>query len=309
MAKLEFRKASRKAVPMLLSISGVSGSGKTYSALKLAAGIAGKTGKVGMIDTENGRGEMYADSPGIVDDYPDGFWYCRLDPPFTPRAYIDALKAAEAAGITVPIIDSTSHEWEGIGGCCEIAEEKKLRDMPNWSLAKMEHKRFVNYLLSAPLNIIFCLRAREKVNIVKVGGKTEIVPIGIQPIAEKNFVFEMLVSLRVEEETHHAIPVKVPEPLVGLFPKEALITKQMGERIREWNETGAALTEDEQLAKRAKAEAQNGVQAYREFFTALTKKQKTWLSKHGHEENKFDAEQVDLAAQGMNEVPPEEDEV
>ena len=295
MAKLEFRKASRKSVPMLLSISGVSGSGKTYSALKLAAGIAGRAGKVGMIDTENGRGEMYADSPGIVQDLPDGFWYCRLDPPFTPRAYIDALKAAEAVGITVPIVDSVTHEWEGIGGCCEMAEERKLGNMPNWALAKMEHKRFVNYCLTSPMNIIFCLRAREKTKIVEVGNKKEFVPVGIQPIAEKNFVFEMLVSLRVEEETHHARPIKVPEPLAHLFPTEALITKEMGERIREWNDGGNPLDEFDQTAKRAKAQALNGVEAYRQYFQSLTKKQKAWLVKHGHEDNKFDAEQADLA--------------
>ena len=308
MAKLEFRKASRKSVPMLLSISGVSGSGKTYSALKLAAGITGRAGKVGMIDTENGRGEMYADSPGIVQDLPDGFWYCRLDPPFTPRAYIDALEAAEAVGITVPIIDSTSHEWEGIGGCCDIAEEKKLRGMPNWALAKMEHKRFVNYCLSSPMNILFCLRARDKVKMIEVNGKTEIMPIGLQPIAEKGFPYEMLVSLRVEEETHHARPIKVPEPLAHLFPTEALITKEMGERIREWNDGGNPLDEFDQIAKRAKAQALNGVEAYRQYFQSLTKKQKAWLVKHGHEDNKFDAEQADLAAQGMD-APPEEDEV
>jgi len=306
-AKLEFRKASRKSVPMLLSISGVSGSGKTYSALKLAAGLAGKTGKVGMIDTENGRGEMYADSPGIIEDFPDGFWYCRLDPPFTPRAYIDALKAAEAVGITVPIVDSVTHEWEGIGGCCEMAEERKLGNMPNWALAKMEHKRFVNYCLTSPMNIIFCLRAREKTKIVEIGNKKEFVPVGIQPIAEKNFVFEMLVSLRVEEETHHTIPVKVPEPLVHLFPTEALITKEMGEHIREWNDGGNPLDEFDQLAKRAKAEALNGVEAYRRYFSSLTKKQKAWLVRHGHEDNKFDAEQADMAAQ--DDAPPEEDEV
>ena len=307
MAKLEFRKASRKSVPMLLSISGVSGSGKTYSALKLAAGLAGKTGKVGMIDTENGRGEMYADSPGIVQDLPDGFWYCRLDPPFTPRAYIEALKAAEAAGITVPIVDSVTHEWEGIGGCCEMAEERKLGNMPNWALAKMEHKRFVNYCLTSPMNIIFCLRAREKTKIVEVGNKKEFVPVGIQPIAEKNFVFEMLVSLRVEEETHHARPIKVPEPLVDLFPGEALVNKEMGERIRGWNESGNPLDEFDQIAKRAKAEALNGVDAYRRYFQSLSKKQKAWLVKHGHEDNKFDAEQADIAqAEQCQEI---EDEV
>jgi len=297
-AKLEFRKASRKSVPMLLSISGVSGSGKTYSALKLAAGLAGKTGKVGMIDTENGRGEIYADSPSIIEALPNGYEYARLDPPFTPKAYTDAIKAAEEAGITVCIIDSGSHEWEGIGGCTEIAEEKPIKGEPNWKLAKIPHKRFVNHLLCSPMHIIVCLRAREKVKYWKnpaKNGKVDIISAGIQPISEKNFPFEMLVSLRVDEETHHAKPLKVPEPLVHLFPEEALISKEMGERIREWNDGGNPLDEFDQIAKRAKAQALNGVEAYRHYFQSLTKIQKAWLIKHGHEDFKFDAEQADLA--------------
>ena len=120
---LEFKRAVRKSVPMLVSISGTSGSGKTYSALLLAAGIAGPSGKVGLIDTENGRGEMYADSPGIKAALPNGYLYLRFDPPFTPERYIEHLQAAESAGIAVCIVDSGSHEWEGIGGVSEAAEK------------------------------------------------------------------------------------------------------------------------------------------------------------------------------------------
>jgi hypothetical protein len=168
--------------------------------------------------------------------------------------------------------------------------------MPNWALAKREHKRFVNYCLSSTMHIIFCLRAREKVKMVEVvGGKTEVVPIGIQPVAEKNLVFEALVSLRVEEETHHAVPLKVPEPLVSLFPKEALITKEHGQRIREWNNTGSVLDPVEQLKKRAHAVAEDGLGAYKEFYRALTSGEKKFLRETTHEENKFVAEQADAA--------------
>jgi hypothetical protein len=294
-----FTKAKRKACPMLLSISGVSGSGKTYSALLVAAGLAGDKGRVGFLDTENGRGEMYADSPGIVAALPNSYDYARLDPPFGPRQYIAAIEAAEQAGITVLVIDSGSHEWEGIDGCCEIAEKNKLRGMPNWSKAKMEHKRFMNHLLSTNMHIVLCLRAREKVKLVDVEKngttKTEVVPIGIQPIAEKNFVFEMLVSLRVEEESHFAVPLKVPEPLAALFPDKHLLTKADGERIRLWNDTGSAMESGEQLRKRARAAAEQGMAAYKEFFTGLTTQQRKDMGDSAHQEYKYIAEQADLA--------------
>jgi hypothetical protein len=304
-----FTKAVRKAVPMLISVSGTSGSGKTYSSLLLAAGLAGDKGRVGFIDTENGRGSMYADSPGIMKALPNGFDIARLDPDFTPRRYIAAIEAAEKAGIAVLVIDSTSHEWEGIGGCVEMAETKKLRGMPNWSLAKMEHKRFMNHCLSSSMHIIFCLRAREKVKIVDVikngDKKQEIVPIGIQPIAEKNFVFEMLLSLQLDEQSHFAHPVKCPEPLAHLFNGDRLLAKEDGERIRLWNEGGRTVDAMERLKLRARAAAEQGTKEYNAFYAGLADKLKRAIDGPVHEENKYRAEMADQTAEQQRQEEAE----
>ncbi len=288
---LAFTKATRRSVPLLISISSVSGGGKTYSALLLAAGLAGPSGRVGFIDTENGRGSMYADSPGIMKALPRGYEIAQLDPDFTPARYIEAIQAAENAGINVLVIDSVSHEWEGIGGCVEMAENNKLKGMPNWSLAKREHKKFMNYCLTTSMHLIFCIRAREKVKLVDVikdNGKksTEVVPIGLQPIAEKNMVFEMTVSLMLDELTHHARPVKVPEPLVKLFPGGKLITKADGEQVLAWNQTGATFDSIERLQQRAKVAADEGIESYEAFFKALPAAQKKMLADTTHAENK-----------------------
>src|SRR3954463_11050162 len=114
--------AVRHAVPQIISLSGVSGSGKTYSGILLAGGIAGPNGKIGFLDTENGRGSMYADSPGIVSAIPQGYKRIEMSAPFSPKRYIKAIDAFEKAGFNVLVIDSGSHAWEGDGGCSEIAE-------------------------------------------------------------------------------------------------------------------------------------------------------------------------------------------
>src|SRR4051812_25477049 len=93
--------ARRKAVPILVSLAGVSGSGKTYSALLLAAGLAGPNGRVGFLDTENGRGSMYADSPGIQAALPGGYQIADMREPFTPARYSEAVESFERAGIQV----------------------------------------------------------------------------------------------------------------------------------------------------------------------------------------------------------------
>lgn len=291
---IAFRKAERHAVPMLLSIAGPSGSGKTYGSLLVASGLAGPKGRVGLLDTENGRGEMYTDSPGIAAALPNGFEYGRLDPPFGPDRYMEAITDAEKAGLSVLVIDSTSHEWEGIGGCTEIAEKQKRGGMPNWATAKLMHKRFVNHALSTQMHLIFCLRARDKVKIMKVNGKDEVIPIGIQPIAEKNFVFEMLLSLQLDELSKNATAIKVPEPLVHLFPGSKRLTKEDGVKIREWNEGGRAVDEFEQIKKRARLAAEGGTQAYSDFFGSLTVKQKQALAATTHDENKKRAAEVDV---------------
>jgi len=91
---VQFHKAERKKSRLRLAIAGPAGSGKTYSALLIAFGIGGR---VAMIDTERGSGELYAH----LGDYD----VCVITPPFTPEKYIEAIHEAEQAGYNVIIID------------------------------------------------------------------------------------------------------------------------------------------------------------------------------------------------------------
>ena len=54
-----FQKAVRKRAKARIGICGPAGSGKTMSALKLAFGIVGPTGKIAVIDTENESASLY----------------------------------------------------------------------------------------------------------------------------------------------------------------------------------------------------------------------------------------------------------
>jgi hypothetical protein len=303
----EVKDAMRHEVPLLLSVSGASGSGKTMSALLLAAGLAGPDGQVVLIDTENGRGSLYCDSPTVLKAFPRSFKVIDFPPPFEPVRYIRAMEVAEAYGRlsareVVCVIDSASHEWEGTGGCCEIAEKNKLRGMPNWSMAKLAHKRFVNHCLSTSMHLVFCLRARDKVKIFNAGDKmilstaapgdgeppvaekSCVVPIGLQPIAEKSFVFEMLVSVLLDEKSHHALPLKVPEPLLSLFPGGRLLTPEDGARIREWNKGGKPADAADNLRKRMRTAAEDGALAFEQFKAAMTNEQKRLIGKELHDE-------------------------
>jgi hypothetical protein len=298
---MEIRKAIRHAVNLIMSLSGVSGSGKTYSALLMAAGLAGPGGKVGFLDTENGRGCMYADSPGIMAALPQGYDTIELAAPFTPARYIEAIDEFERAGYSVLVIDSGSHEWEGVGGCTDMAEQEKGR----WNKPKRENKRFVLRLLNSNMHIIVCLRAREKSKIIdkrdSPDGKEKVIPLGILPVSEKNFPFEMMLSFLVEEGTHLARPVKVPEQFERLFgsvndPKPRLLTKADGDAIREWNSGAPQMDPIEKLQRQARAAAEQGSEKYAAFYTGLTPGQKKVIYDSTHAELKQLAADADAAA-------------
>ena len=265
-----FEDAVRTAAPLLISLSGDEWIRKDL--LGIADGgrdrWANRQGRIHR--RENGRGAMYADSKGIRAALPQGYKRAALDAPFSPSRYIAAIKAAENAGVKVLVIDSASHEWEGIGGCADIAEAKRFKKdgQDNWAAAKKEHKKFVYYVLSSPMHIIFCLRAREK---VKITGDNKVVPLGIQPITEKGFIFEQMASFLLDEKTHRAEPLKLPGDLAELLPSfPRLITKADGEIIRKWNDGGTAVSDADQLRKRARAIAEDGLTNYTSFYESLT---------------------------------------
>lgn len=243
---MEVRVAQRKAIPALIAIAGTTGSGKTYSALLVASGLAGPQGKVGFVDTEKGRGEMYTDEKMIMEALPGNQYHVvSLDPPFTPARYLQAIAALQQAGCNTIVIDSMTHEWEGEGGCIDIADNNKLGGTPNWAKAKSEHKKFMNTLLSLPVHVVCCLRAREKTKPEKhvIDGKTKTVFVeyGMQPIQEKSFMFEMTFSVLLEATTHYPQPIKPPPPtLANIFPHDKLLNKEVGERIRIWAAGGAS---------------------------------------------------------------------
>lgn len=240
-----FRHAVRESVNLLIGLAGASGSGKTYSAMRLASGIAaGK--RFAVIDTENGRASHYADQ--------FAFDVAELREPFTPEAYADAIKAADEAGYGVIVVDSMSHEYAGAGGVLDMQEEEFTRlgqrdgaKMLSWVKPKGEHKRMMQRLLQTKAHLILCFRADAKIDMIKEDGKTKIVPkqslIGLDgwiPITEKTVPFELTVSvLLTPDKPGVPHPIKLQEQHRALFPLDKPITEESGRLIAQWA-TGAS---------------------------------------------------------------------
>jgi hypothetical protein len=241
-----FRPAVRSNVNLLIGLAGASGAGKTYTAMRLASGMSqGK--RFAVIDTENGRASHYADQ--------FAFDVAELHEPFTPHAYAEAINAADAAGYSVIVVDSMSHEYAGHGGILDMQEAEYQRmggrdsaKMASWIRPKMEHKKMMQRLLQTRAHLILCFRAEAKIDIIKEDGKTKIVPkqslVGIDgwiPLTEKTVPFELTVSLLLTPD-HPGIPkpIKLQEQHRTLFPLDSPITEDSGRRIAEWAAGGAA---------------------------------------------------------------------
>jgi len=244
MTNFMFRPAVKEAVGLIIGVIGPTLGGKTYSALRLATGLAGGK-KFAAIDTEAGRMLFYAD------DF--NFDHAELNEPFRPESYIEAIKAAQ--DYPVVVVDSVSHVWAGYGGVLDWHEEELQRmagddwkkreacKMAAWIKPKRSHKMMVQKLLQMKSHLILCFRAEEKVKMEKVKGKMEIVPIGFQPVCEKNLPFELSLSFlltpgKIGEEAGIPKPINLREPHKALVDLTKPLDESTGERLLEWASGG-----------------------------------------------------------------------
>jgi len=286
----EIKTAERQGARLLIQLSGVSGSGKTYTALQLAYGLAGGDGsKVIGIDTENRRMSLNADI------LPDGAKFRTIDfyAPFSPERYIAAIEAACKAGAEVIVIDSVSHEWEGPGGCQEIAAATKF---PDWKLAKKLHKQFMTYMLQCPAHIIACTRAREKTDFTDTKNP---VKLGIQPIQEGNFSYEATVSLMMHNQGSVQDVLKCPSELQHIMGRgTGYITADDGMALRAWVDGATQLDPKvEQARGMLQNVAERGVDALKAAWEATPKTVQKKLGRPFIDACKASAEAFDKARQ------------
>jgi len=276
---MEIKKATRKAIPFIGCLYGKSSGGKTYSALRLANGLIDDTDRICLIDTENGRASHYA-------DYFD-FDVLELEPPFTPARYIEAIAMAEKAGYKAIIVDSITHEWDGIGGCLELADRKsrsgkELQGLVKWALPKAEHRKLMSKLLQLKCHIIFCARGQEKMEQVYNNGKQEIVNKGLAMIQEKNFPFEMLVTFKLEDQGKAYLEKATGlKDLQDKFKGGEYITEEHGRIIAEWINKGDEVDlEVKELKEQAREVALfEGEKSLKDWFDNLNEKEKEIANK------------------------------
>lgn len=305
---IQIAPAERAGSHVLVSFTGPSGSGKTYTALKMGRGLVGPKGRIGFLDTETGRGRLYASVTA--------YDYAELTPPFSPMRHVQAISEFEAHGVDVLILDSGSHEWEGIGGCHDLAEASNKQGLLKWTKAKAQHKRFVAKLLSSRMHIIVCLRAREKFTQGKDAetGRDVILNTGFHEIQERNFIFEMTVSVLLLPGGRKIV-TKCPEELVPVFGRvgvesDGYLTEQTGADLATWVKGGKPVDAAwEAIRGEAMEAAERGTDTYRAFFNRLTKGDQVRLLPDHPNLKSIASQADDDAVMAAEDEPHDDDEI
>lgn len=256
MAAISFRPARRSEAKPLVGLYSESGCGKTFSSLMLARGFVGPEGRIAMIETESGRGEAYADPQEYPEVAPYDVAPIRDD--FSPQAYFDAIKAAEAANYDALIIDSASHEWEATGGVLDQAASNQAKGMKGvlvWQQPKIAHQRFFMLPLmqtSIPL-VIVNLRARYPMEQVRKGGASEWVRSErLEPKQSDDILFELLIHGFIDHDHNLHLTRMSNRGMEGVFLDGKPITVETGRRLRAWAEQRRA-EQPERAAKQHKS--------------------------------------------------------
>lgn len=292
----EIRPAVREQVPVMVGLMGASGSGKTFSALRIATGIQRVTGgEICVIDTESRRSLHYAD------DF--RFMHMQFDAPFGPLRYLEAIKAAYAAGARTIVVDSMSHEHEGPGGVLEMHDKEVQRlggqgrhNFPAWAKPKAERRQMINGILQVNCNFVFCFRAKEK---TKPGqdatGEKALIEQGYMPIAGEEFVFEMTMNCLLlpgaagVPQWQSGYPgeramMKLPRQFERVMADGRQLDEDIGQQLAEWARGVPPISADEEdrlqkLEARGREAAEVGEESRKAWWASLPREDQETLKR------------------------------
>jgi len=198
-----------------------------------------------MIETESGRGELYAGHKSV-----GGYQVLSMQDSFSPSDYGKAIDVANKADFGVLIIDSASHEWEGVNGVLSMAADNEAAGKKGqliWQRPKIDHQReFMLRLTQTPIPlVIVCMRAKYPMEqVVKNGKKDWQRSDKLAPKQSEDILFEMLVHGWIDYD--HAFHITKPRGtedelgILTVFPEGKPITIETGKRLAEWAKGGTA---------------------------------------------------------------------
>jgi hypothetical protein len=237
----EIRKATRELIWVKVALIAPSGGGKTYSSLRVATGMLeelkklgqSQNGKILMANTESSRGLYYANE----------FTYdiVNMTAPHNPENYTDLIEYATQQKYPILIMDGTSPEWEGKGGCLELHQQAG-GTYQAWAKVTPRHDKFIMSLADAPIHIVATMRGKDQYEMQKEdSGKINIKKFGVGAKQRENFEYEFTCTFLIDQKTNLATPQK---DNTHLFENEGdqKLTEKHGTKLIQWANSGEGYT-------------------------------------------------------------------
>lgn len=286
-----------------LGISGGSGTGKTFTSLRVARGIAeaitGRKGAtIGYVDTENKRALHYkAAFPEMAH-----FDFTAINEDgelvgFGPERWIEVIDAAEAAEMPVLIFDSFSHAWEGVGGVLDLhaqvldrlvqaaqarangryeVDPAKFSQLA-WAEVKPRYRRLIDRIVRAKTNVIICTRAKpvmqkgfgDKAENARVT-KTRRKDVPWDPASDGDLMFEMT-AMVILDPSAPGCPVhqiKVADQFKGLLDPRRPMSEDTGFAMAEWAKGQGGAQKQKETMDLAREKARAGSVAFTDWWNS-----------------------------------------
>jgi len=224
---MALRVAQRKSAKMKINFSGLSGSGKTMSALKFARGLVDDWGEIAVLDTENSSSELYANL--------GGFLVQPFKPPYSPQRFCKAIDYFKDNGVKCMLIDSASSEWSGSGGIIEI-HETLGGGFRQWAQATPMHQKFVDHIVHADMHMLTTVRTKADYSVDKdQQGRNRIRKIAMKPDQKDNWSYNFSISFDIDQ--NHMATIDKNRTDLFLDDVPFFIDEGTGRLVREWNES------------------------------------------------------------------------
>ena len=191
-----FRKAKAEQAALKMGIYGPPGSGKTFTSLLLAEGLAATSKKrIAYVDTEHGT-DFYCKAVPTRAVHPEAFDF---DAIYT-RALTEiaqSVKELKPEEYGVIVLDSVTHLWEAARAAYNgRTTSAGTIPMQAWGKIKKPYKDLIAYLLSSPMHVIMC--GRQGTEYATDEETEELKAVGLKMKAEGETPYEPHILIRME---------------------------------------------------------------------------------------------------------------
>ena len=241
---LTIQHAKKEQIFVKALIGGPSGSGKSYSALRVATGIAGREGegtKIGYIGTEGMRDKLYANE----------FDYDLISlEEYSPDYYEAAIDAFLEAGYKVIIVDSMTHLWNWVQDQVQLTT-KGDNTFQAWGKYKKENKKIIEKILLAPAHIIVTGRGKDEY-VLEANSRGKMAPrkVGVGVQQDKDIEYEYMVTWMIDQDTHLAEAAKDNTHIFEGTIK--VLDEKAGEALYDWANDGDPVKSPKERAEEVK---------------------------------------------------------